>query len=239
MADPKKVAIIVTSHASMGDTGEKTGVWLEEFTTPYYHLRDAGLTVDVFSVAGGDIPIDPRSVEGDAQKEESVARYLKDERLQTTVKTTPSVDQIDLDGYDAVFFPGGHGTMWDYPPNGAIAEVVSQGLDAGKIIATVCHGPACLVNAKTKAGAPVVKGRRVTGFSNSEEKAAGLTDVVPFLLETKLRELGAMYESVDDFQPFAIRDGDLITGQNPASAKKVADSLIEALTHSAKRREVA
>jgi putative intracellular protease/amidase len=239
MADPKKVAIIVTSHASMGDTGEKTGVWLEEFTTPYYHLRDAGLTVDVFSVSGGEIPVDPNSLQEDAKKEESVARYLKDEELQTTVKTTPSVDQLDLDGFDAVFFPGGHGTMWDYPTSGAVAEVVSQGLNAGKIIATVCHGPACLVNAKTKSGASVVKGRRVTGFSNSEEKAAGLTDVVPFLLETKLRELGGMYESVDDFQPFAVRDGDLITGQNPASAKKVADSLIEALTNSAKRREVA
>jgi putative intracellular protease/amidase len=232
-----KILIVATSHGSMGTGGEPTGVWLEELTTPYYAFVDAGADVTVASIDGGPIPIDPRSLRPQGKNEASVERYLKDPALQTTVKTTARFTADMADGYDAVFLPGGHGTMWDYPRSPELARVVVRFLEEDKPLAAVCHGPAGLVSARFANGEPVVKGRRVAGFTNSEEKATGLDDVVPFLLETRLRELGAIYLSGPDFKPFAIRDGNLVTGQNPASATEAARLTLEAVRDA--RRKVA
>ena len=223
------IAIIATSHAEMGDTGEPTGVWLEELTAPYYAFLDAGHDVHVFSIAGGAIPIDPRSLGEDAKKDESVARYLSDDTARDLFANTKDVAAVDLADYAAVFLPGGHGTMFDYPESDRLADLLGKAMDAGKTVAAVCHGPAGLVNATLEDGISIVKGRRVAGFTNSEEEGVGLTDAVPFLLETKLKELGADYQSGPDFQPFTVRDGNLITGQNPASAAPTAEKVIEAL----------
>lgn len=224
-----KILIIATSHATMGASGEPTGIWLEELTTPYYAFRDAGAEVTVVSIDGGPIPIDPRSLRPRGENDRSVERYLADTALQTKVRTTVRFDMAMADGYDAVFLPGGHGTMWDYPASTQLANVVVRFLDTGRTVAAVCHGPAGLVSARLADGTPVVSGRRVAGFTNSEERAAGLDDDVPFLLETRLKELGANYVSGPDFAPFAVRDGNLVTGQNPASAAETARLTLEAV----------
>ena len=224
-----KAVIIATSHAAMGDTGEPTGLWLEELTSPYYVLADAGMEVDVYSVAGGTVPIDPRSLKRAGENEASVERYLEDEALVLALANTKPADEVELSDYDVVFLPGGHGTMWDYPDSEAIAALVSGGLAQDKIVAAVCHGPAGLVSAKTEDGEPVVKGRRVAGFTNSEEDGVVLTDAVPFLLEDRLKALGATYESGPDFQPFVVVAGTLVTGQNPQSATLAAERIVELL----------
>lgn len=223
------ILLIVTSHALMGGTGEKTGVWLEELTTPYYTFKDAGYNVEIVSVSGGDIPIDPRSIGDDQKKEESVARYFEDEALQAAVKNTKSASEIDASQYAAVFFPGGHGTMWDYPNNPVLAKIVNDTLNDGRIVAAVCHGPAVLVGVEDENGTPLVKGRTLATFTDAEEDAVGLTDAVPFLLETKLRELGANVKTVENFAPLSVVDGNLVTGQNPASAGPVALDVIQLL----------
>lgn len=224
-----RILIVTTSHASMGDAGEKTGVWLEELTTPYYAFVDGGAKVTLASIAGGPVPIDPRSAGDDAKKEESVRRYLDDAALQSEVTDTPAVTSLDGSEYDALFLPGGHGTMWDYPTSTPLAGLVSRFLKAGKPVAAVCHGPAGLTLAKGADGCSIVAGKTITGFTNGEEEAVGLTSVVPFLLEDRLRELGGDYRKGPNFAPFALRDGLLITGQNPASAGKVAALTLEAL----------
>ena len=221
------VLFIVTSQAVMPATQEPTGVWLEEVTTPYYEFVDQGYEVKIASVSGGDIPIDPRSFGEDASKEPSVARYLKDSSLQAKLKGTVSADTIDASQYAAVFFPGGHGTMWDYPDNPVLSSIIEDTLKDGRVVASVCHGPAVLIGPKAENGNPLVKGRKIAAFTNSEEHAVGLSDAVPFLLETKLEELGAEIIKADDFQPKSIVDGLLVTGQNPASAKYVAQDVIE------------
>ncbi|HEV2596430.1 MAG TPA: type 1 glutamine amidotransferase domain-containing protein [Sphingomicrobium sp.] len=224
-----RILIITTSHASMGNADEKTGVWLEELTTPYYAFADGGADVTLSSIAGGPVPIDPRSTGEDSKKEESVRRYLDDAVLQAKVAKTPAFTSLDGSDYDAVFLPGGHGTMWDYPTSTELAALVSQFLETGKPVAAVCHGPAGLTQAKTADGRSIVAGKKVSGFTNGEEEAVGLTKVVPFLLEDRLRQLGGDYEKGPDFAPFAVRDGLLITGQNPASAAKVAELTLEAV----------
>ena len=229
MAADWKVAIIATSHGIMGDSGEATGVWLEEITTPYYAFVDAGIEVDVFSISGGAIPIDPRSLKPEGENEDSVERYLKDEGAQALFMDTPPVTSVDIVHYDAVFLPGGHGTMWDYPGSQELSAIVSSALQSDKVVGAVCHGPAGLVTARLDDGTSVVAGKRVAGFTNSEEEAVGLTEEVPFLLETRLRELGADYQSGPDFAPFAVRDGLLVTGQNPASAGETVRYVIQAL----------
>lgn len=225
---PPRILIITTSHANMGSADEKTGVWLEELTTPYYAFVDGGADVTLASIAGGPVPIDPRSTGDDSRKEESVRRYLDDPALQAKVADTPAFTSLDGADYDAVFLPGGHGTMWDYPKSPELAELVENFLGHGKPVAAVCHGPAGLTTAQIDGG-PIVKGKKVAGFTNSEEEAVGLTKVVPFLLEDRLRELGGDYQKGPDFAPFAVRDGLLITGQNPASAGKVASLTLEAV----------
>ena len=223
-----RILIITTSHANIGNTDEKTGVWLEELTTPYYAFVDGGADVALASIAGGPVPIDPRSTGDDLRKEESVRRYFDDPALQAKVANTPAFTSLDGADYDAVFLPGGHGTMWDYPKSQELAALVTDFLKAGKPVSAVCHGPAGLTAARI-GGDPIVKGKKVAGFTNSEEEAVGLSEVVPFLLEDRLRELGGDYQKGPDFAPFAIRDGLLITGQNPASAGKVASLTLEAV----------
>lgn len=229
MKETLAILFIVTSQALMPGTDEQTGVWLEELTTPYYAFVDEGYTVEIASVSGGDIPIDPRSLSEDAKQEESVKRYFEDEALQALVKNTTSADNVDIHKYDAVFFPGGHGTMWDYPENEDLAKIIRTALSLDKPVASVCHGPAVLIGVETADGAPLVRGRRVSAFTDSEEVAVGLDEKVPFLLESRLRELGAEIVKTDDFQPIATVDGLLVTGQNPASAEPVAKEVIKLL----------
>ncbi|WP_135504488.1 type 1 glutamine amidotransferase domain-containing protein [Roseovarius aestuariivivens] len=223
-----KILIIATSADKM-DNGEDTGVWLEELTTPYYAFLDAGAEVTLASIAGGKIPVDARSLSEDSHKEDSVKRYMDDDVAQADVAETPRFDEIDTSGFDALFLPGGHGTMFDYPENPRLSALIEAFDRAGKIIAAVCHGPAALVGPKAASGAPLVKGRKVAAFTDSEERAVGLDEAVPFLLETKLRELGADHQKADDFQPFAVRDGNLVTGQNPQSAGKTAMLVLDAV----------
>lgn len=222
------ILFIVTSHAMMGNTGEKTGLWLEELTTPYYALQEAGYSVEFATVKGGIVPIDPRSLEGD-EHPQSVVQYLNDTALQTTLKHTIAAEKIDMEKYAAVFFPGGHGTVWDFPNNETLANIITTALASDKPVAAVCHGPAVFVGVENPDGTPLVAGKKIAAFTNSEEYAVGLSEVVPFMLETKLTELGAEIVKTDNFKSNAVIDGNLITGQNPASSLAVANLMIEAL----------
>ena len=225
---PKTILLIATSADSMPN-GEKTGLWLEELTTPYYAFRDAGAAVTIASIAGGPIPVDPRSLAEGGDKEPSIMRAAADADFNAAMAATPRFDTLDTDSFDAVFLAGGHGTMFDFPESTALADLVARRLTTGRILAAVCHGPAGLVAARDEYGVPLVKGRRLAAFTDSEERAVGLEDAVPFLLESRLRELGAVHVSGPDFKPFATRDGALITGQNPASAGPAAALVMDAL----------
>jgi putative intracellular protease/amidase len=224
-----KILIVTTSHRLLGDTGRPTGLWLEELATPYYTLADNGAELTLASIKGGAIPIDPKSREPEGGVPASVERFLADPKAVAVAKATPALSEINAGDYDAIFLPGGHGTMWDFPGSGALARAVGAALEAGRVVAAVCHGAAGLVSAKTDGGRPIVEGKRVSCFTDSEERVVGLTQVVPFLLETRLRALGAQIEKGPDFQPFAVRDGNLITGQNPASSERVAELVLEML----------
>jgi putative intracellular protease/amidase len=226
----KRVLIVTTSHDRMGSTGYPTGVWLEELAVPYYALQEGGAEVVLASVKGGEVPFDPRSLPGQGQEVvEAVHRFLGDERAMAAARSTPAMAAIDASGFDAVFLPGGHGTMWDLPESEPLARLVGRFFDEGRIVAAVCHGPAGLVSARRRDGRPIVEGRRVNGFTNSEEEGAGLTRVVPFLLEDRLKEQGGRFERGPDWQPFAVRDGNLITGQNPQSSALVAQHVLTAV----------
>lgn len=229
MNETLNILIILTSHASLGDTGHSTGVWLEEFTTPYYVFAEAGAKIDVASIQGGLVPIDPNSLKPLGENPASVDSYLGDDSARTKVANSIKIDAVFADSYDAIFLPGGHGTMWDLPASAELSELLSTAWANEKILAAVCHGPAGLVNVVDSDRKPLVSGRKVTGFTNSEEEAAGLTDAVPFLLESKLRELGADYQFGPDFEAFSVRDGNLVTGQNPASSEQTAQLVLEAL----------
>ncbi|MGB3728175.1 MAG: type 1 glutamine amidotransferase domain-containing protein [Thermodesulfobacteriota bacterium] len=213
----------------MGDTGKPTGLWLEEVAAPYYAFKDAGINVEIASIKGGTVPIDPRSLKEIGNNPPSVDRFLQDKQAMSLIKNTKRIDNIDTAKHSVIFLPGGHGTMWDLPESKVLAGIVTQTLQDGRIVSAVCHGPAGLVSAKDINGNPVVKGLKVTAFTNSEEEAVGLTDDVPFLLETRLRELGAEVIIGPDFEPHAVADGNLITGQNPASSGKVAELIIQQL----------
>lgn len=236
MSTTLKILMILTSQATMGDDPRPTGVWLEELTTPYYVFVDAGVEVDIASIAGGKIPIDPHSLQAAGKNPPSVERFLKDPSAKQKIETSIKIDGISPKGYAAVFLPGGHGTMWDLATSNNLAKLLTNAWADGKVISAVCHGPAGLVNAKDASGQPLVAGRRVAAFTNSEEAAAGLTHMMPFLLETRIRDLGAKYESGPDFQTFAIRDGKLVTGQNPASSAEVARLVLQATKEAAKAR---
>lgn len=220
------ILMILTSHDKLGDTGEATGLWLEELTTPYYTFIDADAKVTLASILGGKVPVDPRSNQDES---ESVHRFLADTDVQTQLNHTPSIQTINMTDFDAIFLPGGHGTMWDLPNSDVLAEGLSDAWQAKKVIAAVCHGPAGLVHVRDENNTALVKGRRVTGFTNDEEVAVKLDQQVPFLLESRLRKLGAHFEKIANFIPFAIEDGRLITGQNPASAALTADLTLKVL----------
>lgn len=222
-----KVLIVLTSHSQMGATSEPTGFWLEEFTTPYYAFARA--EVEVASIRGGRAPIDPRSLQAEpGTRPPSVERFMNDEMLKATLENTRPLDDVEQGSYDIVFLPGGHGTMWDLPTSQTLSRLVSRTLERGDVVGAVCHGPAGLVAARYGNGKSVIDGKRVAGFTNSEERAVKLDHVVPFLLETRLRELGGLYQKGPDFQPFAVTDGHLVTGQNPASSLKAAELAIAA-----------
>ena len=229
MPSTRKILIVVTSTARMDTTGEPTGLWLEELATPYYAFVDAGLAVTLASIRGGTAPIDPRSVRAKGENPVSVERFLGDEAASAALSSTASVEAVDASAHQALFLPGGHGTMWDLPGSPALARAVSTVWASGGVVAAVCHGPAGLLDAQDVTGAPLVARRPMTAYCNSEERAAGLAEAMPFLLETRLRELGGRYEAGRDFQPFAIADGRLVTGQNPASSARTAELMLDAL----------
>jgi putative intracellular protease/amidase len=224
-----KVLMIATSTTRMGAGGKPTGIWAEEIAAPYYALVDAGADVQIASPLGGAVTMDPGSIKPVGQNDPVVERFLTDAAAQAKVQSTHVAAAVDASAFDAVFFPGGHGTMWDLPGDAGVTRAVESAYAAGKLIASVCHGAAGLVTAKRPDGEPVVKGRRVNSFTDAEEAAVGLADVVPFQLESRLRELGALFEGAANWQPFAVRDGQFITGQNPQSSSLVARHLLTAL----------
>ena len=225
------VLFIVTSHARLGDTGKSTGLWLEELATPWFVLRDAGHTVALASPKGGQVPVDPAS---EAEPTDAMLRFHADaESMQALAGALPLAG-LDGAGYDALFLPGGHGPRWDFPGNAELARLVSASFTAGRPVAAICHGPVGLVDALAEDGRPLVAGRRLACFTNAEERAVGLDAVVPFLLGDRLRELGAQLSSAPNFQPPAVRDGLLISGQNPASSAPAAE-LLRALLAESKR----
>jgi len=209
---------------------EATGIWFEELATPYYQFVDAGYEVQIASIQGGLIPIDPRSQKALGENEASVDRFLQDPKSMQKIQTSVSIEGIHFADYDALFFPGGHGTMWDFPNNKMLSEAIADALESERVVAAVCHGPAVLVGVKYSNGQYVVNGKQVAGFTNDEEHAAGLTEKVPFLLEDVLVQQGANYKSGPNFAPFAVQDELLITGQNPASSTLVATMVIDALS---------
>ena len=223
-----KVLIVLTSHDQLGDTGKKTGFWLEEFVSPYYHLKDASVQVTLASPLGGQPPLDPKSHEPDLQTDD-IRRFDNDQAAQTDLANTAKLADMKVEDFDAVFYPGGHGPLWDLYRDSYSIALIEGFIAAGKPVAAVCHGPAVLLKAKDQNGDPLVKDKRVTGFSNSEEAAVELTDVVPYLVEDQLIALGGLYEKAEDWNPLAVVDGLIITGQNPASSAAVAEALIKAI----------
>ena len=224
------VLMIITSHAQLGDTGKPTGLWAEELTTPYYALIDAGFDVVLASPMGGRPPFAAESVKAEPHDNEgSVKRFLNDAQAMAKFSATHTTGAVDAADYSAVFLPGGHGTMWDTANDDATARLVADSFNAGKPTAAVCHGPAGLVKALRPDGKSILTGKKVNGFTNEEETAAGLMDVVPFHLETRMKELGGRFESGPMWQPYAVRDGNLITGQNPQSSMLVASHVVAAL----------
>lgn len=223
-AQTPRVLIVATSH-SQALGGRVTGLWLSELTEPYWVFRDAGLEVDITTIKGGSPPIDPRS-----GSEASVSGALRnDSRALAAFRQAPPLDSVGGDAYDAVFLAGGHGTMWDFPAHRSLAALVSAAFRAGKPVAAVCHGPAGFLGATDADGRPIVAGRRVTAFANDEERAAGWTAAVPYLLEDRLRSQGARFADGGVYRNHAVRDGNLITGQNPMSAAAAARLVLEAL----------
>ena len=223
-----KILMILTSHDKLGDTGKKTGFWLEEFAAPYYVFKDAGAEITLASPLGGQPPLDPTSDAPDAQTA-ATTRFKADPAAQAVLGTTVKLRDVSAADFDAVFYPGGHGPLWDLAENAFSIRVIESMLAAGKPVAAVCHAPGALRHAKAADGSPLVKGKRVAGFTNTEEQAAGLTDVVPFLVEDMLKENGGSYSKAADWQPHVVTDGLLITGQNPASSGPAATALLALL----------
>ncbi len=222
------VLMVLTSHSQLGDTGKKTGFWLEEFAAPYYLFKDAGATLTLASPAGGQPPLDPKSDAADAQTE-ATRRFKSDDAAQSALAHTVRLSTLSGDDFDAVFYPGGHGPLWDLAEDADSIKLIESMSGAGKVVAAVCHAPAVFRHTKAADGEPLVKGRQVTGFTNSEEAAAQLSDVVPFLVQDMLVENGGKYSKGADFAPHVVTDGKLITGQNPASSTAAAQAVLEQL----------
>lgn len=222
-----KILMVLTSHDRLGDTGEKTGFWLEEFAAPYYTFKDAGVEMTLASPAGGQPPLDPKSDAADAQTE-ATDRFKADTAAQADLAHTTVLAEVNAADFDAVFYPGGHGPLWDLAVNADSIALIENFVQQDKPVAFVCHSPAALKNVKVD-GEYLVKGRKVTGFSNSEEAGVGLTDVVPFLLEDALKDNGGQYEKGADWESYVVEDGLLITGQNPGSSADTAKQLLNKL----------
>jgi len=222
------ILMVLTSHDKLGNTGQKTGFWLEEFATPYYLFKDAGSTLTLASPLGGQPPLDPKSDEAKAQTD-ATRRFKKDIAAQAALASTVKLSSLQATNFDAVFYPGGHGPLWDLAEDAASIALINEMIAAGKPVAAVCHAPGVLRHAKAPDGRELVRGRNVAGFTNSEEEASGLTDVVPFLVEDMLKQLGGNYSKAADFQPHVVIDGVLITGQNPASSEPAAKALLAKL----------
>ena len=222
------ILMVLTSHDQLGDTGKKTGFWLEEFAAPYYVFKDAGANITLVSPKGGQPPLDPKSDEPDAQTE-ATKRFKSDSEAQQALASTDKLSGVDAAAYDAVFYPGGHGPLWDLAQDADSLKLIQDMLKADKTVAAVCHAPGVLWRAKREDGASVVKGKKVTGFTNSEEEASGLTKVVPFLVQDKLADNGGDYSKAGDWQPYVVTDGALITGQNPASSEPAARAVLARL----------
>lgn len=223
-----KVLIVLTSHDRLGDTGKKTGFWLEEFAAPYYVLKDAGAAITLASPKGGQPPLDPKSDEPDAQTA-ATARFAGDAASKKALANTVMLDSINATDYDAVFYPGGHGPLWDLAEDKHSIALLEDFYAAGKPIGAVCHAPAIFRHTTGVDGKPLVNGKSVTGFSNSEEAAVGLTDVVPFLVEDMLEANGGIYSKSADWASYVVGDGHLITGQNPSSSEATAEALLKRL----------
>jgi putative intracellular protease/amidase len=223
------ILMVLTSHDKLGNTGKKTGFWLEEFAAPYYTFKDAGAIITLASPLGGQPPLDPKSDIPDSQTEDT-QRFKADPAAQAALAHTLKLGEIAAGDFDAVFYPGGHGPLWDLAEDAASIALIEATLTAGKPIALVCHAPGVLRHVKAANGDPVVQGKSVAGFTNSEEQAAGLTEIVPFLVEDMLKQNGGHYAKVADWQPYVVKDGLLITGQNPASSAPAAKELLQQLS---------
>jgi putative intracellular protease/amidase len=223
-----KVLMVLTSHSELGNTGKKTGFWVEEFAAPYYVFLDAGVDITLASPDGGQPPIDPSSELPDFQTP-ATHRFDADAATQAKLAASKKLSEVNASDYDAVFYPGGHGPMWDLTNNPTSIQLIEQFLQQQKPVSAVCHATCALINVNNEDGTPIVNGRAVTGFSNSEEAAVGLTDVVPFLLEDELISKGGDYRKGDDWGVFTTQDGLIITGQNPASSVEVAQKVLSQL----------
>src|SRR6476619_5256248 len=223
-----KVLMVLTSHSELGNTGKKTGFWIEEFAAPYYTLKDAGAEITLASPKGGQPPIDPKSAEPSAQTE-ATKRFDKDAELQKLLANTKKLGEVKAADFDAVFFPGGHGPLWDLTKDPDSIKLIQEFWSAKKPVAAVCHAPSVLLNVKDENGKPLVSGKKVTGFTNSEEEAVQLTKVVPYLLEDELKARGGIYSRGSDWSSYGVVDGMLITGGNAASSAEAAKKLLALL----------
>lgn len=223
-----KILMVLTSHDQLGNTGKKTGFWLEEFAAPYYAFKDAGADITLVSPKGGQPPLDPKSDEPDSQTD-ATRRFKADAAAQAALAHTGKLSDVSASGFDALFYPGGHGPLWDLAEDADSIRLIEAMVGAGKTVSAVCHAPGVLRHVKAADGSPLVKGKNVTGFTNTEEAAVQLTDVVPFLVEDMLVKNGGSYSKGADWQPYVVTDGKLITGQNPASSEPAALAVLRQL----------
>jgi putative intracellular protease/amidase len=223
-----KILMVLTSHSELGNTGKKTGFWIEEFAAPYYTFLDAGAIITIASPKGGQPPIDPTSDTAENQTPATI-RFKADKHLQKILAETMLLSDMSSDDFDAVFYPGGHGPLWDLTNDADSIKLIEHFWSSKKPVVAVCHAPAVLLHVKDETDEPLVKGKNVTGFTNTEEEAVKLTDVVPFLLEDELKSKGGIYSSKEDWASYVVKDGMLITGQNPASSEEAAKELVKLL----------
>ncbi len=224
MKNQKRFLFVLTSHDQLGETGEKTGFHFDEMAQPYYILQDHGFVVDIASIKGGEPPAAPMK-----EQPESVVRFRNDKEAMKKLKGSKKIDAVDIKHYEGIYLPGGHGAMWDFPESEELQKVVEEAWVRGEIVAAVCHGPAGLVNARDEEGEPIVKDRCVNCFTNAEEEEVKKEKIVPFLLESRLRELGGLFVSEQPFQGILVQEGTLIMGQNPKSSGLVANAILRAL----------
>ena len=228
-----KILMVLTSHDQLGDTGMKTGFWLEEFAAPYFVFKDAGAEITLASPKGGQPPLDPKSDAPDAQTDDTL-RFKQDKAAQSALAATKKLSSIVAKDYDAVFYPGGHGPLWDLAEDRDSIKLIEELYAAGRPVAAVCHAPAAFRHTQNASGMPLVLGKSVTGFTNTEEAAAGLTHNVPFLVEDMLKKNGAKFSKSLDWQSYVLTDGNLITGQNPASSSNAAVAVLKQLLANSK-----